>query len=71
MIALPLQSSLTMLVMQGWHRNLPQNLLHNKFEVLVLIFKPSCLLPFRGTQREYSSKPLKHSIVERLLVFKW
>ena len=24
----------------------------------------------RGTQREYSSKPLKHSIVERLLVFK-
>ena len=26
---------------------------------------------FRGTQREYSSKPLKHRIVERLLVFKW
>ena len=25
---------------------------------------------FRGTQREYSSKPLKHSIVERILVFK-
>ena len=25
---------------------------------------------FRGTQPEYSSKPLKHSIVERLLVFK-
>ena len=24
----------------------------------------------RGTQREYSSKPLKHGIVERLLVFK-
>ena len=24
----------------------------------------------RGTQREYSSKPLKHSIVERILVFK-
>ena len=71
MIALPLQSSLTMLVMQGWHRNLPKNLLHNKFEVFVLIFKPSCLLPFRGTQREYSSKPLKHSIVERILVFKW
>ena len=23
-----------------------------------------------GTQREYSSKPLKHSIVERILVFK-
>ena len=26
---------------------------------------------FRGTQREYSSKPHKHSIVERTLVFKW
>ena len=25
---------------------------------------------FRGTQREYSSKPLKHSIIERILVFK-
>ena len=25
---------------------------------------------FRGTQREYSSKPLKHSIVNRMLVFK-
>ena len=24
----------------------------------------------RGTQREYSSKPLKHSIVKRTLVFK-
>ena len=25
---------------------------------------------FRGAQREYSSKPLKHSIVKRILVFK-
>ena len=25
---------------------------------------------FRGTQREYSSKPPKHSIVKRILVFK-
>ena len=25
---------------------------------------------FRGTQREYSSKPLKHSIGECILVFK-
>ena len=24
----------------------------------------------KGTQREYSSKPLKHSIVKRFLVFK-
>ena len=24
----------------------------------------------RGTQREYSSKPLKHAIVKRILVFK-
>ena len=28
------------------------------------------LLCIRGTQREYSSKPLKHSIVKRILVFK-
>ena len=26
-------------------------------------------LAIRGTQREYSSKPLKHSIVKRILVF--
>ena len=26
---------------------------------------------FRGTQQEYRSKPLKHSIVKRILVFKW
>ena len=26
--------------------------------------------PFRGTQREYSSKPLKHGILKRILVFK-
>ena len=25
----------------------------------------------RGTQQEYSPKPLKHSIVKRILVFKW
>ena len=24
---------------------------------------------YRGTQRQYSSKPLKHSIVKRILVF--
>ena len=28
------------------------------------------LLCIRGTQRDYSSKPLKHSIVKRILVFK-
>ena len=28
------------------------------------------LVSLRGTQREYSSKPLKHSIVKRILVFK-
>ena len=32
----------------------------------------SCVVVWvvRGTQREYSSKPLKHTIVERILVFK-
>ena len=29
----------------------------------------NCFPVFRGTHREYSSKPLKHSIVERILVF--
>ena len=29
-----------------------------------------CMETPRGTQREYSSKPLKHSIVKRILVFK-
>ena len=28
------------------------------------------LLKVRGTQREYSSKPLKNSIVKRILLFK-
>ena len=49
-----------------------------KFEPLItdtsLIRPMSVLTGFnciavRGTQREYSSKPLKHSIVERILVF--
>ena len=35
---------------------------------LVLTTESSSLI--RGTQREYSSKPLKHSIVKRILVFK-
>ena len=30
----------------------------------------SFVTKLRGTQREYSSKPLKHSIVKRILVFK-
>ena len=27
-------------------------------------------MTLRGTQREYNSKPIKHSIVKRILVFK-
>jgi len=34
--------------------------------VWIILFLPL----IRGTQREYSSKPLKHSIVKRVLVFK-
>ena len=37
------------------------------------LFKPKHVLKnvyARGTQREYSSEPHKHSIVERTLVFK-
>ena len=30
----------------------------------------TCMENLRGTQREYSSKPLNHSTVERILVFK-
>ena len=33
-------------------------------------FDRSLMPKSRGTQREYSSKPNKHSIVERTLVFK-
>ena len=33
-------------------------------------FDRSLMPKSRGTQREYSSKPHKHSIVERTLVFK-
>ena len=33
-------------------------------------FYDYCLVWFRGTQQEYSSKPLKHCIVKRILVFK-
>ena len=32
--------------------------------------RKSVLAVPRGTQREYSSKPLEHSIVKRILVFK-
>ena len=32
--------------------------------------RESPLEEVRGTQQEYSSKPLRHSIVERILVFK-
>ena len=38
----------------------------------LLLFQTRSYLPkYRGTQREYSSKPLQHSIVKHLLVFKW
>ena len=35
-------------------------------EAILLLLLPK----FKGTQQEYSSKPLKHNIVERILVFK-
>ena len=34
------------------------------------IFIIIVIIIIRGTQREYSSKPLKHNIVKRILVFK-
>ena len=34
------------------------------------LFHSKSVVVVRGTQREYSSKPLKHSIVKRVLVFK-
>ena len=44
--------------------------------ILQLVSAPLNPIPIvehfsRGTQREYSSKPLKQSIVERILLFKW
>ena len=32
--------------------------------------RPFKIRDFRGTHREYSSKPLKHSMVKRILLFK-
>ena len=43
------------------------NLENDTIKLSVNEVKPVC---DRGTQREYSSKPLKHSIVKRILVFK-
>ena len=37
---------------------------------LFVRFSASLRVQSRGTQREYSSKPLKHSIVERIVVCK-
>ena len=39
-----------------------------KFPIIIIL--PEDCSEFRGTQRECSSKPLKHSIVKRILVFK-
>ena len=42
-------------------------------ELISMPFTPILTLllrEIRGTQREYSSKPLKHSMVKRILVFK-
>ena len=47
-------------------RNNYQPILHDKVNCLALLF----CRELRGTQREYSSKPLKHRIVKRILVFK-
>ena len=40
------------------------------FVVVVIVVNVICEALVRGTQREYSSKPLKHSFVKRILVFK-
>ena len=36
--------------------------------IFILLYSAAILV--RGTQREHSSKPLKHSIVKRVLAFK-
>ena len=40
------------------------------YEDAILDIRTLFLTDIRGTQREFSSKPLKHSIVKRILVFK-
>ena len=40
------------------------------FQVFIVTLRKRHVPNVRGTQREYSSKPLKHSIFKRILVFK-
>ena len=53
-----------------WTRQLVLKRRFKSFRERFLLFNRWHLRCFRGTQREYSSKPLKHSIVKRILVFK-
>ena len=43
---------------------------NKRFQDFRIYMEMGVLHYFRGTQREYSSKPLKHSIVKRISVFK-
>ena len=53
----------------GPHRVIPVELIRSNRDT-VRKGQEAHLIHNRGTQREYSSKPLKHSIVKRVLVFK-
>ena len=58
---LPMPGSTFRLVTFGRSKDLP-------FSTLGFVIRMHSLI--RGTQREYGSKPVKHSIVKRILVFK-
>ena len=49
-----------------FHLELPELRISSAIDTYASLITPA----IRGTQREYSLKPLKHSIVKRILVFK-
>ena len=69
-------SNVKLLLMMGGgealrDNNAPRGGLHSSDHCMAWkMHAPTSWRLIRGTQREYSSKPLKHSIVEHTLVFK-
>ena len=71
-IRLSIITKLTHEIQGQWHLApmLVYDSIHLWARSYVICFSLNEVPSSRGTQREYSPKPLKHSIVERILVFK-